>query len=72
VLARLATAELTDRRTIQSRDVTVLEAILHVVEHFSYHLGQVVLIAKQHAPGAVVFYEDAGGQARPVWKDLIK
>lgn len=72
VLARVTPAELLERRTVQARDITVLEAIFHVVEHFSYHLGQIVLITKQHAPDAVVFYEDAGGQARPVWKDLIK
>jgi uncharacterized damage-inducible protein DinB len=72
VLARLTPAELLEHRTIQSREVTVLEAVFHVVEHFSYHLGQIVLVVKQHAPGALLFYEDAGGQARPLWKDLIK
>jgi uncharacterized damage-inducible protein DinB len=72
VLAHLAPAELLTRRTIQSRDVTVLEATFHVVEHFSYHLGQIVLVAKQHAPGAITFYDDAGGQARPAWKEFIK
>ncbi len=72
VLARLSPAELLEHRTIQAREITVLEAVLHVVEHFSYHLGQIVLVAKQHAPGALRFYEDAGGQARAIWKDSIK
>lgn len=72
VLAAVTPAELLHRRVIQARDRTVLEAVFHVVEHFSYHLGQIVLLVKLHAPGAVVFYEDAGGQARPVWKDFIK
>lgn len=72
VLAGVTAATLLEPRTIQSRDITVLNAIFHVVEHFSYHLGQIVLIAKAHAPGTIAFYEDAGGQARPSWKDLIK
>jgi uncharacterized damage-inducible protein DinB len=72
VLAALAPGQLLERRTIQGRDVTVLEAVLHVVEHFSMHLGQIVLIAKLHAPDAVHFYEDAGGLARPVWPALAK
>ena len=47
----------------------MLEAIYHVVEHFSMHLGQIVLLAKLHAPGSIGFYEDAGGLARPIWQD---
>jgi uncharacterized damage-inducible protein DinB len=72
VLGALTPADLVERRTIQGRELTVLEAIYHVVEHFSHHLGQIVLIAKFHAPGAIRFYEDAGGLARPVWTDMIK
>ena len=59
-------------RTIQGRDTTVLEAVYHVVEHFALHLGQVILVAKIHAPGAVRFYEDAGGLARPLWPALVR
>jgi uncharacterized damage-inducible protein DinB len=70
VLSRLSEADLSAARTIQGRDVTVLEALYHVVEHFALHLGQVVLIAKIHAPGTVRFYEDVGGLARPVWATL--
>jgi hypothetical protein len=50
----------------------VLEAIFICVEHFSMHLGQIILLAKLRAPGAVQFYEDAGGLARPVWKEKIQ
>jgi uncharacterized damage-inducible protein DinB len=67
VLARLSAADLGSRRAIQGRELTVLEAVYHVVEHFSLHLGQIVLLAKAHAPGAVRFYEDAGGLAKPIW-----
>jgi uncharacterized damage-inducible protein DinB len=71
VLATISAADLATMRTIQGRDVTVLEVIYHVVEHFSLHLGQIVLVVKLHAPGAVKFYEDAGGLARPLWPDHI-
>ena len=33
-------------REIQDYDVTVLEAIYHVVEHFSMHTGQIILLTK--------------------------
>jgi len=58
-----------ERRRVQARDVSVLEAIYQVVQHFGYHLGQIVVIAKEQVPGAVRFYEDAGGAARPIWKE---
>ena len=72
ILGALTPADLLERRTIQGRDLTVLEAIYHVVEHFSLHLGQIVLVAKLHAPGAIKFYEDAGGLAQEVWKNRIR
>ena len=72
VLARLTASDLSTTRTIQGREITVLEAVYHVVEHFSLHLGQIVLIAKLHTPGAVRFYEDAGGLARPLWPELVR
>ena len=50
---------------IQGRDVNVLDAVYHVVEHFSMHTGQIILLTKRYAPGRVQFYEDAGGLARP-------
>jgi len=71
VLARLSPAELSQMRTIQGREIGVFEAIYHVVEHFSMHVGQIILVAKLHAPGTVRFYEDAGGLARPLWPDFV-
>jgi uncharacterized damage-inducible protein DinB len=72
VLADLTEADLATTRTIQGRDVTVLEAVYHVTEHFAMHAGQIILVAKIHAPGAVKFYEDAGGLARPLWPALLR
>ena len=65
VLASLDAVRLAELRTIQGRNVTVLDAVYHVVEHFSMHTGQIILLAKRFAPGRLEFYEDAGGLARP-------
>ncbi len=42
----------------QAYDVTVLDAVFHVVEHFSYHTGQIIFAAKWLAEGQVSFYDD--------------
>jgi len=72
VLAGVTDAGLRELRHIQGRDITVLDAIFHVTEHFSGHLGQIILMAKLRAPGAITFYEDGGGLATPVWEDKIR
>ena len=69
VLGRLTPIDLMERRTIQGRDVSVMAAVYSAVQHFSTHLGQIIWIAKEHAPGAIRFYDDAGGRARPIWRD---
>jgi uncharacterized damage-inducible protein DinB len=67
VLASLADNDLVAERTIQGRDTTVLAALYHVVEHFSMHTGQIVMLAKMYSPGSVRFYDDAAGKAVPLW-----
>ncbi len=58
-LSRTQSDELLQReRQIQGFPQTVLDAIFHVVEHFSYHTGQIVYIAKLHEAGKVGFYDD--------------
>ena len=69
VLGRLDPGRLGDRLEIQARQVTVLDAIYQVVQHFALHLGQIILVTKTEVPGAIKFYEDAGGKARPIWKE---
>jgi uncharacterized damage-inducible protein DinB len=69
VIATLTPEMLLERRTIQGREVSVLEAVYHVVEHFALHTGQIILLTKRHAPGRIRFYEDAGGLAVPRWRD---
>jgi hypothetical protein len=68
VLRALLPSELLERRSIQGRDTTVMEAVYHVVEHFAGHTGQIIWIAKMSAaPGAVKFYEDGDGVAHPLF-----
>jgi uncharacterized damage-inducible protein DinB len=46
VIASLDSESLLTRRQIQDYDVTVLEAIYHVVEHFGMHTGQIITLSK--------------------------
>lgn len=71
VLARLTAADLMKPVTIQGRNITVLAAVYTVVEHFSMHTGQIILMAKLLSPGTIRFYEDGdGGMARAIWPAL--
>lgn len=47
VLAEVDPAELLNRKEIQGCDVTVMEAILRIVQHFALHTGQIMLLTKQ-------------------------
>ncbi|MEO7965243.1 MAG: DinB family protein [Gemmatimonadaceae bacterium] len=67
VLASLSARTLGESREIQGRHTTIFAAIYHVVEHFSTHTGQVILLAKMLAPGTVSFYEEDAGLARPTF-----
>lgn len=46
LLVRIEPDQLTEKRTIQGFDTTILGALVHVTEHFSYHLGQITLLVK--------------------------
>jgi len=56
VLARLTPAALASRCEIQGRDITVFDAIYHVVEHFSLHLGQIIFATKMLTSEDLGFY----------------
>lgn len=47
---------LLDRRVIQGYDVSVLEAIYHVVEHFTLHAGQIIFATKMLTGTDLGFY----------------
>jgi uncharacterized damage-inducible protein DinB len=57
------TEKLQVRHHVQAYDVTALQAIYHVVEHFSYHLGQIIYIYKLRSGGDPKFYEALSAQA---------
>ena len=62
VLGALPHARLSEWKTIQKHyDVTVLEAIYHVVEHFSMHTGQIIFATKLLTGEDLGFY----GYLRP-------
>ena len=68
VLEGLAPEALLERRCIQSYDVSVLGAVFHVVEHFSTHTGQIVLLTKMLTGDDLAFYDVSGGDPRPNWR----
>jgi uncharacterized damage-inducible protein DinB len=70
VLARLDASALLTRREIQVYDVTVLEAVFHVVEHFAEHTGQIIWATKRMTGEDLGFYsylagESTGGKRAP-------
>jgi hypothetical protein len=67
VLSNVDPAALLEPRRIQSYDVTVMRAIYTVVEHFSMHTGQIILLAKIFK-GDLAFYDLSQGEPRPTWK----
>jgi uncharacterized damage-inducible protein DinB len=52
----LSAERLTERVTIQKYEQTVLEAIYHVVEHFSMHTGQIIFATKLLTGADLGFY----------------
>ena len=57
VLAQLESGRLLERLTIQKYDVSTLQAVYHVVEHFGYHLGQILYIYKMRTGVDPSFYK---------------
>jgi uncharacterized damage-inducible protein DinB len=57
ILGALDAPALSAMRHIQGYDVTVLEAVYHVVEHFSMHTGQIILISKARRPADLKLWE---------------
>jgi len=46
VITQLEKNVLTEKRTVQGFDESVLSIIIHVIEHFSYHVGQITYFTK--------------------------
>ena len=67
-LARFEADRLLERRTIQGTDVSALAAILHVVEHFTMHTGQILMLTKMLTNADLACYKFEGTTAVPKWK----
>ena len=57
VIDRLTLRDLVEKNPIQVYEVTGLYAVSHVVEHFSYHLGQIVYVTKMLRDHDLQFYD---------------
>ncbi len=68
VILHIEPEVLQETRIIQGNKVQVLEAIYHVVEHFSMHTGQIIYITKLHQGKDLAFYKvTEDGNAFPQW-----
>lgn len=67
ILDELDPAVLAERRVIQGMDVTVMHAVYHVVEHFSMHTGQILMLTKMLTAEDLKLYDFPGGVARKRW-----
>jgi uncharacterized damage-inducible protein DinB len=57
VIGKVTPQRMTERVTIQKYEVTVLEAIYHVVEHFGQHTGQIIFVTKMLTGEDLGFYK---------------
>jgi uncharacterized damage-inducible protein DinB len=67
-LAKFDPDKLLERHLIQGCDVTAMAAIFHVVEHFSMHTGQIIMIAKMFAEVDLGFYDFTDATPVLKWK----
>jgi uncharacterized damage-inducible protein DinB len=68
VLANFNTDNLLKEYRIQEFDVSALEATLHVVEHFSMHTGQIIMLTKFFTEIDLEFYDFFGPTPVLTWK----
>jgi uncharacterized damage-inducible protein DinB len=68
VLSGLAGGRLEEVRVIQGLQVTVFQALYHVVEHFSMHVGQIIYLSKLRSGNDLEFYKvDEKGRVETTW-----
>ena len=59
----VSAARLSERVLIQNYEVTVLEAIAHVVEHFAMHTGQIIFVTKMLTGQELGYYKHLAAAA---------
>lgn len=57
IIDDLTEEQLSNQRSIQGFNETVLSIIIHVIEHFSYHVGQIAYLGKLITEGDLGFYD---------------
>ena len=58
IMSEIPELELMRKRKVQAFDLSGIGIIIHVVEHFSYHTGQIAFLTKQLINKDLGFYED--------------
>ncbi|NUO19443.1 DUF1572 family protein [bacterium] len=61
VLERFDPAQLLEKRVIQNMEYVLMKDIYHVVEHFSYHTGQIVMRTKELTAEGFGWYQHLEG-----------
>jgi uncharacterized damage-inducible protein DinB len=67
-LARYEPERLLEMRLIQSTESSALDAILHVVEHFAMHTGQIIMTTKMLTASDMEFYDFINAKPILKWK----
>lgn len=67
VLSNLRPGQILERRIFQGTEETILDALFHVVEHFSMHTGQIILLTKMLVESELRFYDFSTGVPRADW-----
>ena len=67
-LARYEPERLLEMRIIQGTESSALDAILHVVEHFAMHTGQIIMTTKMLTASDMEFYEFINAKPILKWK----
>lgn len=69
VLANFDCERILDQHRIQESAVIALDAIFHVIEHFSMHTGQIILLTKMLAKEDLKFYDFSTGGPLQTWHE---
>lgn len=68
VLENLRPDVVLERRVFQGTEESILDAVFHVVEHFSMHTGQIILLTKMLTENDLRFYDFSTGVPRADWR----
>lgn len=58
VIRQCTEPDLLQKRHVQVYEITGINILIHVTEHFSYHTGQIIYFTKWQSGEAMHFYDD--------------